>query len=142
MVTEGQGPSLLGRNWLGELRPDWKSTYPVRETDELKSGYQYSIVHRPGDELSNADGLSRLPLPTSLGETPQPYDTILLMERLNSSLVTAAQIRSWTERDVTLAKVRKFVLQGWPEGEVKEQMSPYTQRKDELSTRVVVPPQL
>ena len=115
------------------------------------SGYQYSIVHRPRDELGNADGLSRLPLPTSLGETPQPYDTILLMERLNSSLVTAAQIQSWTERDVTLAKVRKFVLQGWPEGEVKEHMSPYAQRKDELSvedgcvlwgTRVVVPPQL
>ena len=52
---------------------------------------------------------------------------------------------------MTLAKVRKFVLQGWPEGEVNEQMSPYAQRKDELSvedgcvlwgTRVVVPPQL
>ena len=24
IVTEGQGPSLLGRNWLGELKLDWK----------------------------------------------------------------------------------------------------------------------
>ena len=28
------------------------------------SGYQYSIVHRPGSKQGNADGLSRLPLPT------------------------------------------------------------------------------
>ena len=76
------------------------------------SGYQYSIVHRPGAEQGNTDGLSRLPLPTTPKQVPQPADMVLLMERLNASLVPAAHVRSWTDRDPTLAKVRKFVQQG------------------------------
>ena len=113
-------------------------------------GYQYTIVHRPGEKLGNADGLSRLPVPTMIKDPPKPADTVLLMERLNSSLVTAAQIRSWTGRDPCLAKVRKLVLEGWTETEGDE-LKPYAVRKDELSvedgcvlwgTRVVVPPQL
>ena len=115
------------------------------------SGYQYSIIHRPGQRLGNADGLSRLPLPSSVKDVPKPYDTVLLMERLNTSLVTAAQIRSWIDKDPTLSKVRKFIQQGWPDGDVEEQLSPYARRKGELSvedrcllwgTRVIVPPQL
>ena len=72
------------------------------------SGYQYSIVHRPGDQMGNADGLSRLPQPTQNISTPQPFETVLLMERLNSSLVTATHIREWTSRDPELSKIRKF----------------------------------
>ena len=74
------------------------------------SGYQYSIVHRPGDQIGNVDGLSRLPVPHVGNTTPQPYETIHLMERLNTSLVTAANIREWTSRDPTLAKIRKQVM--------------------------------
>lgn len=116
-------------------------------------GYQYSIVHRPGHKLGNADGLSRLPVQVNARDPPQPYDTVFLMERLNSSLVTAAHIRSWTDKDPTLAKVRRQVMQGtW--GDIDRELTqrdPYLQRKDELSvedgcilwgTRVVVPPQL
>ena len=73
------------------------------------------------------------------------------MERLNSPLVTAAQIKAWTERDPCLSKVRKLVLEGWTETKGDEQFKPYATRKDELSVkdgcvlwgiRVVVPPQL
>ena len=108
------------------------------------SGYQYSIVHRPGSKQGNADGLSRLPLPTILKEVPQPAETILFMERLNASLVTTAQICSWIDRDPTLAK---FASQCCRAGQTK----PYFQRRDELriedgcilwGVRVVVPPQL
>ena len=112
-------------------------------------GYQYTIVHQPGDQLANADGLSRLPTPTA---TPDPYETVLLVERLNSSLVTSAQIKAWTDRDPCLAKVRRQVLRGWPErAEEEEELKPYTSRRGELivedgcilwGTRVVVPPQL
>ena len=84
-------------------------------------------------------------------DPPKPYDTVLLMERLDASLVTAAQIKSWTERDPYLSKVRKLVMEGWTETIGDEQFKPYATRKDELSvedgcvlwgTRVVVPPQL
>ena len=116
-------------------------------------GYQYTIVHQPGDQLANADGLSRLPTPTATPDPPKPYETVLLMERLNSSLVTSAQIKAWTDRDPCLAKVRRLVLRGWPERaeEEEEELKPYTSRRGELSvedgcilwgTRVVVPPQL
>ena len=114
--------------------------------------YQYTIVHQPGDRLANADGLSRLPTPTATPDPPKPYETVLLMERLNSLLVTSAQIKAWTDRDPCLAKVRRQVLRGWPErAEEEEELKPYTSRRGELSvedgcilwgTRVVVPPQL
>ena len=108
------------------------------------SVYQYSIVHRPGSKQGNADALSRLPLPTILKEVPQPADTIPLIERLNASLVTTAQIHSWINRDPTLAK---FTSQCCRAGQTKL----YFQRRDELSiedgcilwgARVVVLPQL
>ena len=35
IVTEGNGPSLLGRNWLTELRLNWKTTYQVRNSSAL-----------------------------------------------------------------------------------------------------------
>jgi hypothetical protein len=96
-------------------------------------GYQYTIVHRPGEQLANADGLSRLPVPTTIKDPPQPYETVLLKERLNSSLVTAAQIKAWTERDPCLSKVRKLVLEGWTVTKGDEQFKPYATRMDKLS---------
>ena len=39
------------------------------------SGYTYQIQHRSGTKLGNADGLSRLPLPTTLKEVPVPTET-------------------------------------------------------------------
>ena len=51
------------------------------------SGYQYSIVHRPKDQMGNANILSRLPVPTWIDHTPHPYETVQLMVWLNSSLV-------------------------------------------------------
>ena len=82
---------------------------------------------------------------------PKSAETILLTERLNASLVTTVQICSWTDKDPTLAKVRKSVLQGWPDTSEDKEMDPYFQRRDELSidmgcflwsARVAVPPQL
>ena len=77
------------------------------------SGYHYTIAHKPGCNQGNADGLSRLPLATRPSEVPWPAETVLLIERLNNSLVTAAHIKAWREGDTTLAKVWKLVLQGW-----------------------------
>ena len=31
IVTRGDGPSLLGRNWLAELQIDWRGVYQIQE---------------------------------------------------------------------------------------------------------------
>lgn len=114
--------------------------------------YDYSIVYRPGLANSNADALSRLPLSESPSVTPIPGDTVLLMASLNSTLVKPEQIKSWTDEDPLLSRVRDMVLFGWPsQSESKdESLRPYFTRKQELSfdngcilwgTRVIVPPQ-
>ena len=61
--------------------------------------------------------------------------------------MTAKQIRSWTEKDLVLSRVLRFVRQGWPH-RVEEGVQPYFRRRLELSVvdncllwgaRVVVP---
>lgn len=79
------------------------------------NGYQYSIVHWPGAQQGNADSFSRLTITyhaqgsaTTSSHSPAHGMTV-------SSLVPAAHVRSWTDRDPTLAKVREIVQQGWPD---------------------------
>ena len=35
IVTRGDGPSLLGRNWLAELQIDWRGVYQIQEPAAL-----------------------------------------------------------------------------------------------------------
>ena len=116
------------------------------------SGYTYSIRYRAGREHANADSLSRLPLAEAPADVPQPAETVFLMDLLATVPVSAAQIRSHTDRDPTLSKVRQFVMQGWPRSRVATQeLHPYSQHQLELSVedgcllrgnRVIVPPAL
>ena len=53
--------------------------------------------------------LSRLPLPESPPDVPLPGETILLLEQLQSSSITAVQIKKWTNQDPILSRVRNFV---------------------------------
>ena len=47
IVTKGQGPSLLGRNWLEILKLDWKAIHRVRELDSLAAILsKHSVVFR------------------------------------------------------------------------------------------------
>ena len=55
----------------------------------LLEGYDYSIRYKSGGQHANADLFSRLPLPDSVPVLPE---TVMLMESLSSSPVTAAQI--------------------------------------------------
>ena len=76
------------------------------------SAYNYQIQYKPGKDNSNADVLSRLPLPDSPQSVPLPGETILLMDTLESSPVSATQIRTWTANDPVLSRVRNLILQG------------------------------
>ena len=96
------------------------------------SAYNYCIQYKPGSANSNADVLSKLPLPESPSSVPVPGETIFLLETVHTSPLDATQIRSWTNKDPILAKVRTMILQGWTHTSDKE-LQPYQLRKDELS---------
>ena len=74
-------------------------------------GYEYEIKYRTGKRYGNADCLSRLPLPVTVPEEPEEH--VLLIEGLDCSPVTAAQISRCTGRDPTLAHVREYLMRGW-----------------------------
>ena len=116
------------------------------------SAYTYTIQYKAGKDHANADGLSRLPLEDAPPEVPRPAETILLMDHLAASPVSASHIRQQTDNDPTLSKVRSFVQHGWPDVlPDTSDMQPYHHRRLDLSiedgcllrgSRVVVPPKL
>ena len=117
----------------------------------MLGAYQYTIRYRRGSANANADALSRLPLPTKVREVPQPPEVVHLMEHLSSTPLTSTVIKRWTDRDPTLSKVRRWVLEGWPERETdvgSSELVPYHRRRWELGVeggcvlwgcRVVIP---
>ena len=113
--------------------------------------YEYTIRHKPGKQLANADALSRLPLPQQLQTVPVPGDINLVFQQLNMTPVTATDIKSETDKDPLLNKVLQFVRNGWPVDDptCEKDLQPYFKKKDELSvhsgcllwgSRVIVPP--
>ena len=110
--------------------------------------YNCTIQYKPGQEYSNADMLSRLPLPDKPAEVPIPGETILVLDMLNSLPVTAEHIKQWTNNDPVLSKVRTMLQQGW-QNSSEADLIPYQRRKNELSVHdgcvmwgcgVIVPP--
>ena len=79
------------------------------------AAYQYTIKYKPGKSMSTADVLSRLPLQTILydSQVPLPGDLRHLLNHLDQAIVTASQIKVWTDKDPLLSRVRKLVQCGW-----------------------------
>ena len=112
------------------------------------SAYDYPIGYKPGNQHANADALSHLPLPDHPKDVPMPGDVVLLFETLNNSSLTATEIRTLTDKDPLLSRVRKNILSGWHDTD-QPAMQPYQSRSSELSvqdgcllwgSRVVIPP--
>ena len=113
----------------------------------LLAMYEYTLAFKPSSRVGNADAMSRLPLPDQPVVTPVPMETVLLMEHLDNSPVTAAQIQLQTRMDPHLAQVLQYTLNGWPNVAVPE-LKPYWSKRTELSvqngcilwgSRVIVP---
>ena len=106
------------------------------------SGHHYTFRHKLAITNGNADGLSRLPLrgqPDVLEESPPP-EVVSLLHQLEAlkSPVSADEIKRWTREDPVLARVLKYVLQGWPAtllGDFADAMKPYKSRANELSVQ-------
>ena len=89
--------------------------------------------YKQGKTNANADALSRLPLPSDMRETPIPAEVIHLMEHLDATPLSSSQIRQWTDQDLTLSKVKRWVMEGWPDQPDSDQeLAPYVQRRLEL----------
>jgi len=114
------------------------------------SAYQYTICHKTGRYLSNADALSRIPRPVKASSDCLPGDWVHLLDHLSSTTTTAAHIKQWTNINQVLSRVGCCILQGWPQAKLDDDFKPFVVRKNELSalngcilwdSRVVVPPQ-
>ena len=62
------------------------------------AAYDYVFRYKPGNQHSNADGLSRLPLPNTGGEEVTSDEVVFLTE-LDSFPVTAAELKIHSRRD-------------------------------------------
>ncbi|XP_058858757.1 uncharacterized protein K02A2.6-like [Acipenser ruthenus] len=114
------------------------------------AAYDYSFRYKPGEDLGNADALSRLPLPEGPQKVPMPTETVLLLEWLSTSPLDARQVSKATERDPVLSRIRRMVTNGWV-GLPNRETKPYFSRKQEISimegcllwgARVIIPPTL
>ena len=114
IVTEGQGPSLLGRNWLGELKLDWKATYRVQGPDPLAAVLD---AHEPvfRKELGTIKGITAKihidpqvhprfhkprPVPFSLRQKVE--DELVRLEK--EGIIQARQFADWAAPIVPVVK--------------------------------------
>ena len=78
------------------------------------ASYEYTIKYKSGPANSNADALSRLPLPATFSEVLIPSELLLLMEHMSSGPLMAAQVKAMTQQDPVLSRVHSCVFRGWP----------------------------
>ena len=148
LVTPGKRPALLGRNWLSDLRLNWKEleqqhqVYQViSDTASVKDQFSSVFREEPGKlegfkahvDHGNADCMSRLLPPGLLEESLVPADVVLTLEHLDTTPITSAMVREWTSKDPVLAQVVRLLEEGWPDTVKSEELSPYYHRRTELS---------
>ncbi|GBO28222.1 Transposon Ty3-G Gag-Pol polyprotein [Araneus ventricosus] len=119
LVTDHQ--PLLGLFNKMKLTPDILSPRMFRWSQMLNA-YDFTIIHRPGKKMQNADALSRLPVETPETDIPSPPE-VLFVEELYNPPVKADEISQATLRDPVLSRVLNWVLKGWPESEKNVEFS-------------------
>ena len=145
-----------------------KSALPATAASRMQrwawilSAYNYDITFRKTSMHSNADALSRLPVPDNDGKNESIDSELnlvtsyasevgeevnLIMSYANDLPITHKDVSKATSRDPILSKVAEFVLSGWPKN-VSEEIKPYFSHRTELTieagcllwgNRVVIP---
>jgi len=98
----------------------------------MLASYEYTITWRNTTQHTNADALSRLPLPEVPPQTTIPAELVLMVDQLQDAPITATQIVAWTRRDPLMARVLRYVLQGWP-NQQDDDLKLYWSKRMELS---------
>ena len=98
----------------------------------LLSAYDYTIQYKSTTNHGNADGLSRLLLPSTLPDLDSQCVTTFNIAQVQALPVTFGDIQKATRRDTILGKVYRYVQEGWPT-KVPEELQPYKHRENELS---------
>ncbi|XP_013172204.1 PREDICTED: uncharacterized protein K02A2.6-like [Papilio xuthus] len=112
------------------------------------AAYDFDIVFVSTDKNGNADGLSRLPQPTSSKSTEEEDAATYLHFVEDSFPLSHKDVAKETAKDVTLRKIYGYIISGWPQQTEIEGEKPYFHRKEELHVdhgcivwgyRVVIP---
>ena len=95
--------------------------------------FSYTVEHHSASKHSNVDGLSRLPVPIKRKDKTLEAD-IICFSQLDKLPVTSDAIARKTCKDSILARVYKYMLNGWDESKaVEEDLKPFYNRRLELS---------
>ena len=95
----------------------------------LLSAYTYTIQYKTSQMHSNANGLSRLPLPVPNSQTSK--DSIFNVCQVQALPVSFRDIQQTTRRDKLLGKVHTYTQTGWPR-QVTEELKPNSSRPNEI----------
>ena len=116
----------------------------------ILSAYDYDIRYKSTTEHGNADGLSRLPLPTTSPSVDTTAASTFNIGQVQALPVTSEDIARATRCDSVLSKVYQYIGRGWP-SQVNEELKPFKERQTELTTeggclfwgiRVIIPKKL
>ncbi|KAM7284976.1 uncharacterized protein ISCGN_031970 [Ixodes scapularis] len=133
LVTDHQ--PLLGLLRADRLTPAMPAARIQRWALYL-GGYRYKLHYVPGKQLLNSDALSRLPmLSTEPEDDGEPPEYVLSLQTLDDGVVTSRELKDFTAADSTLARVKHYILRGWPKSTkgLEPSLLPFYDRKLELS---------
>ena len=88
----------------------------------LLSLYEYTIEHKPGVSLANADALSRLPLAETTPQSLSDETVHYIIKQIEDKIISSKNVETWTEKDPILSRVYRCILHGWPDQISDEEM--------------------
>lgn len=102
------------------------------------TNFHFDIEYVSTKLFGKVDCLSRLPFEEDVefDQADESYSTVvglIFSGNIDCLPVTAKEISEETSNDVTLNRVKEFVLSGWPNKTNNLELKPYESRKNEIS---------
>ena len=103
----------------------------------ILASYQYEIEFRPTQEHSNADALSRLPLPRPQYSESSSEPSAFNIRQIRFLPLTFKTVQRATRSDQSLNKVYFYTTKGWPNA-IPDALKPFHTRRAELTVKEAV----